>query len=272
MKAVKKFISDVAANTVATMVISIITGLGGPIAIIWASLKEIIITAGGRSVPVCYWIIFSLGVSVAIVGIVLNIAYWIRRVNHPVFPKIQSDVRYTSAVSELFFRNRESIECTRDVKFEVVCDKMESIKKQFNWTGTEYKKTEIEKAKGIYTLIDSQRKYPPHGYEIKFDGPKMRGSEIWFKTRSEVEDTNHDMKPFFSHTVKSPTDVLELRVTAPKGMLKNVTYTVFADSMAEIPISKPITISAKDIGNLETFSYHIEKPNLLYNYRLDWNF
>lgn len=268
----KGFAENVASNVVASIILSVLVGFGAPCALIWSSVKSYVAKAENNAVPKIYWIIYIIGLAVALLCIIFTIIRIVKRANRPNFPKIQSDVRYESAVSELYFKNREEIACFREVKFEVICERMASISKQFNWTGTEYKGTSLEKSQGNYTLIDCQRKHPPHGYEIKFDSVKLRGEKVWYKTKTEVEDTNHDMQPFFSHMMKSPADSLELRVTAPIGLLKDVTYAVYADSMAEIIISESIPIQAKNIGNLETFSYKIDKPNLLYNYRLDWNF
>lgn len=149
---------------------------------------------------------------------------------------------------------------------------MEKIRKQFTWTGTGYKETTLEKKMGNYKLIDSPRKHPPQIYEIEFDSVKRCGDKVSYKTKTEVDDTEHIMQPFLSHMVKGPMDYLELRVTAPIGMLKNVRFLEYADTSAEIPISKPQYLNAKTIGNLETFEYPINNPSLLHNYRIEWMF
>lgn len=271
-KKAKSFIEGIVSNLVTNVIVEMVVGIGAPCALIWTSFKSFVLKAEGKTVPLMYWVILGCSFLIAILCIVMVMFYVLKKRNRPNFPKIMSDVRYETAKSELFFKNREEITCSREVKFEVVCEKMDSIKKQFTWTGTEYKGTTLEKAQGNYTINDYQRKKPPHGYEVKFDSVKARGEKIWYKTRTEVEDTNHEMKPFLSHTVKSPTDKLEIRVTAPVGLIKNVKFSVFADTLAEISISTPKQVEAKNIGNLETYSYEINKPYLLYNYRLDWEF
>lgn len=269
---IKSLFHNVVSNIIATFIIYIIIGVGAACAVIWASIKSIILKSDGYMIPFTYWIIFTIGLIIAIVCIVLCILDFVKRMKGTNLPKIQSDVRYESAKSELFFKNREEISCSREVKIEVVCEKLESIKKQFTWTGTRYKETVIEKSQGNYSLVDNHRQQSPHGYEVKFDSTKKRGAKLWYKTTTYVEDYNHDMQPFFSHTVKSQTDLLELRVTAPKGLLHNVMYVVCADSMGEIYISDPVQIEGQDVGNLQTYFCRIEKTNLLYNYRLYWEF
>lgn len=269
---IKSFIKDIVSNLVTNIVCTGILGIGAPCAIIWAALKGLVLKSKGHTIPLMYWIILGGSLIIAVICIVMVIGYIIKKRNRPNFPKLISDVRYELAKSELFFKNREEIICSREVRFEIVCERMDSIRKQFTWTGSDYKGTTLEKAKGNYVINDYQRKKPPHGYEVKFDSMKKRGEIVWFKTKTEVGDTNHEMRPFLSHTVKSPTEKLEIRVTVPVGLIKNVKCSIFADNLAEIPISTPKSIEAKNIGNLETYSYEINKPYLLYNYRLDWEF
>lgn len=269
---IKDFVENILSNLISSILLSVLIGLGTSLVILWSSIKSLIISSEGNTIPLGYWIIFTIGLAVAMVCIVLTIYSIIVKVNKPQFPRIQSDIRCESAISELYFESREEIKCSREVYLEVICEEINSIKKQFTWTGTEYKCTILEESDKGCSLRDYQRKKPPHGYELDFDEPRHRGEKIHYKTKTEVSDMGHEMKPFFSHLVKSPTDELEIRITAPKGLLKNVRYTICADTLGEIPISSPEHIKAKPIGNLETFSRKIDKPNLLYNYRLDWTF
>lgn len=269
---IKSLIGNIVSNIIASIILTSLIGFGAPCAVIWTSLKNFSIQTEGKRVPLVNWILLGISLFVALICIIFCIIYIVKRRNRPNFPKIIPEIRYESAKSEMYFKSRESISCTREVEFQIVCEKMDLIKKQFTWTGSDCKGTILEKANGQYTLIDYQRKKPPHGYEIRFDTTKKRGEKVWYITRTDVEDNNHEMKPFLSHLVKSPMDKLEIRVTAPVGLIKNVHFSIFADTMAEIPISKPRRIPVKNIGNLETYSYTVNKPNLLYNYRLSWEF
>lgn len=271
-KKFKGLAENVFANIIATIILGAITGLGATGLLIWSSIKGIILNLEGEDISTKYWIMYICGIVLSMACVVLLIINLIKMCKMPRFPKIQSDVRYESAISQLYFKNREEIFCTREVDFELICEKKESITKQFNWTGTEYKCTLLESSDQDYELEDYGRKQSPHGYKIKFNKTKHRGDKVKYKTTTEVSDSNHEMQPFFSHQIKSPTDHLEIRVTAPKKMLKNVTYTIYADDMGEVSISEPVSLRGKTIGNLETFSCKIEKPNLLYNYRIEWDF
>lgn len=269
---IKSLIENIISNIIASLVLTALVGFGAPCAVVWASLKTFSIGVAGKKISLVYWFILIISLLIALMCSIFCIIYIIKRRNRPNFPKIIPEIRYESAMSELYFKSRENISCIREVKFQIVCEKMDLIKKQFTWTGSDCKGTILEASKGNYTLVDYGRKKPPHGYEVRFDSTKKRGEKIWYKTRTDVEDNNHEMKPFLSHVVKSPMDELEIRVTAPIGLIKNVYFSVFADSMAEILIAEPKQILVKNIGNLETYSYTVNKPNLLYNYRLGWEF
>lgn len=268
----KSIVENILSNVIASIILMAVTGFGASGAVVWCSVKALIMKSENNIIPPIYWVVYIVGLLVAMFCIILTVINIVKKARKPNVSKIQSDIRYERAISELYFKNREEIVCSREVEFEVLCERKDSITKQFMWTGTEYKGTVLEKSAGEYTLVDYQRKKPPHGYEVKFDDMKYRGDRVWYKTKTEVSDASHDMKPFFSHMVKSPTDSLEIRVTAPKGLLRDVVYVVCADALGEIQISVPKSIRAKCIGDLETFSYVIDNPNLLYCYRLEWKF
>lgn len=209
---------------------------------------------------------------VTLACIIVEIIYIAKRRNRPNFSKIVPDLKYEIAKSELYFRNRETIICTREAKLEIVCDKKDSIDKKFTWTGSEYFKSTLEESDGDYILEDYQRKKPPHGYVIKFNTTKYRGDKVYYKTKTVLSDGNHDMRPYLMHTVSSPTKMLELRITAPRGLIKNVKFTVYADVAGQIPISKPQPLLGEHIGDLGTFCHVEENTNLLYNYEISWEF
>ena len=268
----KQWLKDIISNIIANLAVMAIVAIPSAIIAIWTSVSIVIKQTKGYNVPLYSWILLVISLLVGIGCLTTSIVYFIKKSKRPVFPALPSDVRYEKAVTELFFKDRENIICTREVKLVILCEKMEKIKKQFTWTGSGYKTTTLEKSMGNYTLNDSPRKYPPHTYEVVFDSVKRCGDKVGYKTKTEVEDTEHIMQPFLSHLVKGPMDYLEIRVTAPIGMLKETKFLEYADTSAEIPISKPIDLEAKNIGNLETFEYSIKNPNLLHNYRIEWKF
>lgn len=272
MKKLEKLLGDVLANLIANLVLTAITGIPTAAVLIYSSITIVLKQTKGESVPIYSWVIFCIALLVGILNVIITIIYFVKKSKRPVFPAISSDVRYEKAITELFFKTRESILCNREVKIKVLCDKLEKLTKQFTWTGTSYKCTKLEKSMGKYTLEDAGRKHPPQSYTVVFDSVKRAGEKVSYKTCTEVEDEDHVMQPFLSHQIKAQTDYLELRVTAPVGLLKNVRYAEYGDSTAEVQLTKPVSLEAKNIGNLETFGYTIKSPNLLHCYRIEWDF
>ncbi len=268
----KEFFKSILSNIVANLAVTAIMGVPTAVTLVWTSVYIVIKQTNGVTVPFYSWIILTVSLFVGIINVIIAIICFIRKSRRPVFPAISSDVRYEKAVTELFFKTRENILCTREVKFKVLCDKLEKITKQFTWTGSGYKCTKLVKSMGKYTLVDTERKHPPLSYDVLFDSVKRPGDKVSYKTCTEVEDDSHVMKPFLSHQIKAQTDYLELRVTAPTGLLKNVRFAEYADNTAEVELSKPVTLEGKDVGNLETYEYQVKSPNLLHCYRIEWEF
>lgn len=268
----KSFFNNLITSILANLAVIIITGFVTALVSIGTSVWVVIWQTQGQTVSVYSWLILSFSLLVGILNLIIGIVCLVKRSKRPAFPVISSDVRYEKFVTELFFKDRENIFCNREVKLVVLCDKLEKITKQFIWTGSGYKSTVLEKSMGNYILNDSERKHSPLSYEIIFDSVKRCGDKVSYKTKTEVEDSGHVMQPFLSHMIKGPTDFVEIRVTAPIGLLKNAKFVEYADREAEIPISMPILLEAKNIGNLETFEYSVKSPELLHNYRIEWTF
>ena len=268
----KEFLKDILSNIVANLATTAITGIPAALVLVSSTIGIVIKQTKGLAVPLYSWILLGISLIVGIINVIVVIVYIIKKSKRPVFPVISSDVRYEKAITELFFKTRENILCSREVKFEVLCEKLEKITKQFTWTGSGYKCTKLVKSLGEYVLIDGERKHPPQSYEVRFDSVKRAKDKVSYKTCTEVEDDDHVMKPFLSHQIKAQTDYLELRVTAPIGLLKNVRFAEYADTAAEVELSRPVALEGKNIGNLETYEYQVKSPNLLYCYRIEWEF
>lgn len=268
----REFFKSVLSNIIANLTLAALAGLPTAIILAFSSIKIVISQTNGTTVPAYGWIILGVALFIGVINITITVSYFIKKSKRPVFPVISSDVRYEKAITELFFKTRENILCSREMRLKVLCDKLEKITKQFTWTGTSYKSTKLIKSMGKYTLVDTDRKHPPQSYVVVFDSTKRMGDKVSYKTCTEVEDDDHVMQPFLSHQIKAQTDYLELRVTAPAGILKNVKFAEYGDSAAEVELTKPIKLEAKSVGNLETFEYNIKSPNLLHCYRIEWEF
>lgn len=268
----KKFIKDILLGICSNISVILISATISAIISVGTSVWVVIRQTKELIVPIYGWILLFVSLLIAVGCITSCIVFSIRKSKRPVFPKILSDVKYEKIVLELYFKDRDNIYVNRDIRFVVLRDKMEGLRKSFTWTGSGYKSTVLIDAPPEYEIIEYKEKQPRQSYDVKFDSTKTRGDIVEYKTKTDLEDREHKMKPVLSYLVKGSIAYLELRVTAPKGLLKDVRFLISADTAAEIPLANPILISPKNVGDLEAYEYIVKKPNLLYNYQMEWKF
>ena len=139
-------------------------------------------------------------------------------------------------------------------------------------TGDGYKGTVLdEKSKGKnFKIDDSVRRLPPQIYDVEFDAEKKKGDRVSYRVITEVTDKTHVMQPSLSQQINSKTKKLELVLTVPRGLVKNVTSSVYADSAHKVEIGKKKKIDTKTYGEMETYEVCIKNPELLHRYFIGW--
>ena len=78
------------------------------------------------------------------------------------------------------------------------------------------------------------------------------------------------MQPSLSQQINSKTKKLELVLTVPRGLVKNVTSSVYADSAHKVEIGVSKKIDTKTYGEMETYEVCIKNPELLHRYFIGW--
>lgn len=230
-----------------------------------------------------FLMIASLSVNflILVLGIVYVIYRSRRKAYTPEFPKLESDYRIISAECEFYFRTRDKIEQRQYYEIEVLDDALEEILHNLQWTGQKYEKSKLGEGDnsatqrcnndGI-TLIDTNRSSSPYPVKIKFNPVLRRGDIKSYSFTTFVSDTSKTMLPFVGKIIKCQTDRLVLRVTAPRGMIANPTFKISTDHLQDIPLDDPIPITAKVVGNNDTFEYVVNKAELLRFYSISWDF
>lgn len=224
-------------------------------------------------VNISTWVVFILFLILSIGNIVSTILKFIKKENTPNFPAIKSDISYNYIRTELYFADREHIKCYREVRFTVLCEEMKFIRKQFTWTGDGYKGTFLDKnsRNQNFKIDDSVRRLPPQIYDVEFDCTKRKGDSVSYKLISEVEDISHVMQPFISQHINEPTKKLNLILSVPVGMVKNVRTSVYCDSTCKIKIGDTKDVEVKTYAGINTYEINIKKPELLHIYRIEWD-
>ncbi len=261
-------INNVLSNIICQIIFILFTAIGTPIVSAITLMKK----GTGQYLDTTWWIIFATFILLSVINIIAAILHFINIKTNPSFPTIKSEVSYSFIRTELFFSDREHIKCNRDVNFKVLLDKMRFIRKQFTWTGDGYKGTTLD-AKSIaknYKIDDTIRRLPPQIYDIEFDCEKKKGEHVSYRITSEVEDNSHVMQPFLSQQINQETKKLNLVLTVPMGLVKNVKQIIYADSACKIKIAEPCSITPITYGNMETYEINIKRPKLLHIYRIEW--
>lgn len=175
--------------------------------------------------------------------------------------------------AEFYFVSREKMESRIEYDMQLTCSSMREYPRDLLWSGAEYEGTTIaSEYTEDYEIEEQIGPQSPHDYLIKFKTEKKLGDMVKFKTITKVGDTTHIMKNYYSYTILYQVDQLTLRVSAPKGLIKDVKKAVYADRAREITVEKPTKIARKIVGDLEEYTFVCNNPTLLYNYFIEWQF
>lgn len=228
------------------------------------------------TIPGCYLalavVTLAINAIIFVIGIIFIIYHVFHKKNVPDFPKLTFDYRVTSAEYELFFENREKIIQTQCVYLEALSDNLEEISHNMTWTGQKYCKSVLDLECKDVELIDTERESAPYAVKIKFKHPLRRGDQAFYKFQTYVEDESLTMMPYLSKIIKCQTEKLVIRVTAPKGMLKNTYFKITTDSLQDIQLDEPKPIHAKSVGPYDLFEWTVENLELLRCYSICWEF
>ena len=183
---------------------------------------------------------------------------------------VVSNIKYLNVELSLIYKSKEDISSIRDIELKVMGEPIDHIEKEIVWTGSEYKGTKLISNTDEYDIVDSSRKISPYKYNILFNKNIMKGQSVKYVVKTSVSDLEEEMQPFFSHTVKNPTEKLTLIVKFPKGYAKGVTIQEYRDSEREIPVGdfdKPV-IEEED--EMEKYIYKVKTPVLFRTYCIQW--
>lgn len=185
---------------------------------------------------------------------------------------IVSDIKYEKMNISLEYTSKEEIFSTRDIVLEVTGAPINHVEKKIIWTGSQYKKTMLVEPQQGFEIEDSTRKVSPYTYKILFNRNIMRGEKVAYIVKTEVSDSDNQMKPFLSHEVKNPTDRLTLIFKVVSGYVEGVFAQEYRDNGFEIKVGEKQILKMKKAGKYEIYEYIIENPKILHTYCIHWNF
>ncbi len=240
---------------------------------LYRSYKLIMIS---QPLPMHYLVMILGSGFVCLISLTLYIIYFFHYLHHKkninIFPSFTTDYRISEAEYELFFRDRQHLTQTQTVTIISQDDSLREIKHTMNWTGQQYIKSVLSPSCRNMTLIDTTRKTAPFSVIIRLDNPLQRGSPVQYSFTTEVKDASCSMIPYLTKFVRCQTEKLTIKVTAPKGMLKNVHRCIYGDPELDIPLDAPVPVQANNAGDYEVFEYTFSELELLRYYAICWSF
>jgi hypothetical protein len=168
--------------------------------------------------------------------------------------------------------SKDDIQTMRNIELEVTGEPINHIEKEIIWTGSSYVSTSLENTNSGFSIEDSTRRLSPYKYRVLFNRNIMKGERVAYSVKTVVSDTNEEMQPFFSHTVKNPTEKLVLTIKFPVNKIDCVEMQEYRDSGREIKVENSIQLTKQSMDNFDIYMYTIDNPKLLHTYCIQWKF
>lgn len=218
-------------------------------------------------------IIALIAIVICILGGITSVVS-IRRLSKKTSPIVESTYTITDSEFELFFETREKIVNRQTIFFTVTASKLDKISHTFVWTGSSFTSCDLDsdsKQRG-YRLKEERKSSGIYVYSVLFPETYKFEEKGNYTLEAKVEDANHSMLPFLSRSIKCQTDKLNLKVTAPIGMIKKCEYYVSVDSAGEMQLTEIEKIKRELVGNNECYRKQVLDLDMLRYYRLSWEF
>lgn len=185
---------------------------------------------------------------------------------------IVSDIKYHTMDISFVYMSKDDIQTMRNIELEVTGEPINHIEKEIIWTGSSYVSTSLENTNSGFSIEDSTRRLSPYKYRVLFNRNIMKGERVAYSVKTVVSDTNEEMQPFFSHTVKNPTEKLVLTIKFPANKIDCVEMQEYRDSGREIKVENSIQLTKQSMDNFDIYVYTIDNPQLLHTYCIQWEF
>jgi hypothetical protein len=189
----------------------------------------------------------------------------------PVFPLIEYDYVFNDLTVELLFVDRKNVELRSFFSIKALREIKECIR-HYHWSGTSSDPSEFLDNPHMHQIFAQEMKEAGMHYRVVFNSPLYKNEETDFSVMIRCYDETGIMHPHLSFRIIKPTEKLTLRLKFYDELVNAVNRGAYADEGAELPLEKITPVIAKSEGGLKTYEWVINKPSLLYYYRLDWAF
>ena len=199
-----------------------------------------------------------------------------------IIKQTSSDSDFTSGLKDFktvyqkncfIFKTRTDIQEITVAKLEALHDGIDKLSHKMYWTGSSFDGFQLKKCNREHTFEEIRGNGLPYQGIIKFASPLNVSDFVEWEIETNVKDTRRIMSPYYAHCVTVKTDMLEIEVRAPKGLISNVQTATYAD----LKMSKELEIERSALApteenEMQVFKISINKPNLMYSYCIEWEF
>ena len=187
------------------------------------------------------------------------------------------DVIFKNSYLELEFKgNRTDIEVHRSSEVVLLNEKIYSFIKNFEWTESTFDSIILDQAQSDEDVecIELPGEHPKY-YKIKFGSRDVKQT-VKYGVIIKAKDEKKMMEQEVAYYSLFRTGRLELKLKAPKGIIKDAYRAVYADTDKKKLIYRH-KIGAKEVesctvGDVITYTFKPRTVNVQYYYAIEWDF
>lgn len=196
---------------------------------------------------------------------ILGVLHTARR-RRPILPQPPGDYRIETLNIQMEYVSRERAIYSRSFRLKILTDGIDRFRDTFHWTGSEVKSMGSSDPFHTVAITDQASFYS--FYEVSFNQEYNEGDTIDFTIVWELEDDNHDARPFVARQINRPEKSLGFFVKLYSGAHGRNAIAQIAVSASDRANAHQVEIPFDDDG---VISWTIRKPLLGYYYELRWS-
>ena len=190
------------------------------------------------------------------------------------------DVQYKKSLLELRFNGgRTDVSINRYSEVKLLKENIDYFIKNFEWTESTFESIELDSKNSDKDVVLNELPYEyPKLYKIIFGdrgAGKLSNDTVRFGVLIKAKDEKKMMERIVAQYVMFKTDVLELKLIASDGIVKNVRKKVYGDLDKKILVyndeMKEEDITQNEEGEI-VYSFVVDDANVHHLYAIEWDF
>ena len=188
-----------------------------------------------------------------------------------------NDVEYLKSYLKLEFKgNRTDVEIHRSSEVKILNEKIRYFIKNFEWTESTFDSIRKDEAASDPDIdFEELAGDHPKSYKIKFDARKDNEKIVKYGVIIKAKDEKKMMEQEVAYYSFFKTKELELKLTAPDGIIKEAYKFIYADIEKKMLVSKE-AFQDNEIAiikdRIKEYTFKVENVNVHYYYAIEWEF